>query len=212
MFQSYVQQQAALSPAEAAEICRRTLGQAENPDWVKERTGRLTASNFFRIVHCVKPEGLIKSILYPKKETLLNPLDPRLYGRQNEAVAVEAYRSLMHLYDKDVEILETGLHALEEYPILAASPDRIIRDGNEVGLLEVKCPASKAGQAVRDACQDIKFCAELVNGEVQLKRTHPYYIQVQGQLAITKKLWCDFVLWTGHPELHLCVCVECIYF
>ncbi|KAL1485247.1 hypothetical protein MTO96_047370 [Rhipicephalus appendiculatus] len=116
MFQSYVQQQAALSPAEAAQICRRTLGEAEHPEWVKERTGRLTASNFFRIVHCVKPEGLIKSILYPKKETLLNPLDPRLYGRQNEAVAVEAYRSLMHLYDKDVEILETGLHVLEEYP------------------------------------------------------------------------------------------------
>lgn len=34
------------------------------------------------------------------------------------------------------------------------------------------------------------------NGVVTLKRTHKYYYQVQGQMAICKRNWCDLVIWT----------------
>ena len=30
----------------------------------------------------------------------------------------------------------------------------------------------------------------------QLKRNHSYYCQVQGQMAITGRTWCDFVVYT----------------
>ena len=35
-----------------------------------------------------------------------------------------------------------------------------------------------------------------------------YYFQVQGQLAITGKKWCDFVVWTLKQPMY----VERIYF
>ena len=42
--------------------------------------------------------------------------------------------------------------------------------------------------SVNPVCGDKKF---------QLKRSHPYYCQVQGQMAITERAWCDFVVYTS---------------
>ncbi|CAN7999026.1 unnamed protein product, partial [Ixodes hexagonus] len=210
--EGHLQQQTPLSVSERSQICGKTLGQSQNPEWVKERTGRLTASSFYKIVHCVKPDGIVKSILYPRKQVSLKAGDPRLYGLENEGTAVTMYKARMELYDKDIEVFETGLHVHDSYPFIAASPDRLVRDGNEVGLLEVKCPPSKAGQTVREACSDKTFCAEIVEGEPQLKRAHPYFYQVQGQLGVTKRPWCDFVLWTNHPKPEHSLSIERIYF
>ncbi|KAJ8974527.1 hypothetical protein NQ317_004592 [Molorchus minor] len=35
------------------------------------------------------------------------------------------------------------------------------------------------------------------NGEIKLKKTHNYYYQVQGQLAITKANKCYFIIYSG---------------
>lgn len=40
------------------------------------------------------------------------------------------------------------------------------------------------------------FCKINQTGEISLKQNHPYYFQIQGQLAITRRRWCDFVVWT----------------
>ena len=45
------------------------------------------------------------------------------------------------------------------------------------------------------------------NGKPKLKHTHNYYYQVQGQLAITGRLWCDFIIYTAKD-----ICVERILF
>lgn len=34
------------------------------------------------------------------------------------------------------------------------------------------------------------------NGDIQLSHTHNYYTQVQGQLAICNRDYCDFICWT----------------
>ena len=34
------------------------------------------------------------------------------------------------------------------------------------------------------------------NGNLRLKRDHAYFNQVQMQLFVTKKSYCDFILWT----------------
>ena len=49
--------------------------------------------------------------------------------------------------------------------------------------------------------QETDFCCKLHpqsdgTNTVELKRTHAYYCQVQGQLAITERKWCDFVVFT----------------
>ena len=40
------------------------------------------------------------------------------------------------------------------------------------------------------------FCSLSADGKVVLKRSHSYYYQVQGQLALSGRKWCDFVIWT----------------
>ncbi|XP_049523028.1 uncharacterized protein LOC125945301 [Dermacentor silvarum] len=90
LFNEYFNKQMSLTTTQRADICAKTVGQNENPAWLTERTGRLTASKFRRILHCLKPEGLVKEILYPRRETMKNG-DPRLYGIHNEPKAIEKY-------------------------------------------------------------------------------------------------------------------------
>ena len=33
-------------------------------------------------------------------------------------------------------------------------------------------------------------------GKYELKKQNSYYYQIQGQLHITRRNWCDFVVWT----------------
>ena len=61
-----------------------------------------------------------------------------------------------------------------------------------------KCSASELTPAEAVEQLKSKFACKLnsENGSLQLKRSHNYYYQVQGQLAITGRPWCDFVMWT----------------
>ena len=87
---------------------------------------------------------------------------------------------------------------------LAKSPDGIIVDsmqteGRHDGILETKCPYSGRKVIPEVTCQEVnRFCSSLVNGQVTLNKTHNYYYQLQGQLAVAQLPWCDFVIWTPH--------------
>lgn len=53
-----------------------------------------------------------------------------------------------------------------------------------------------------DAFKHSYFCYKLATqpdetSTVELKHTHPYYAQIQGQLAVTERKWCDFVIFTN---------------
>ena len=40
------------------------------------------------------------------------------------------------------------------------------------------------------------FCMSLTDGERRLDRNHQYFFQVQLQLFVTKKVFCDFIMWS----------------
>lgn len=77
---------------------------------------------------------------------------------------------------------------------LAASPDGLIESH---GLVEIKFPftISKMSPEQGIAEGHIKF-AKLSNNDLCLKRNHNYYYQVQGQLAITRRKYCYFIIWS----------------
>ena len=86
-------------------------------------------------------------------------------------------------------------------PCLACSPDNFVAYlTGELGLVEYKClyKAAKENLTPEQAAVQLKdFCSALNSGgKLELKRTHLYYYQVQGSLAITGNQWCHFVLWT----------------
>ena len=64
-----------------------------------------------------------------------------------------------------------------------------------------QCPYKHRNTSPEYACTSADFCSRIVTHpdgteNVQLKRNHPYYSQVQGQMAITGRKWCHFIIFT----------------
>ena len=103
-------------------------------------------------------------------------------------------------------VTNTGLVIDTDFPCLACSPDALVEiQGAEepLGIAEYKCPFSLAqsNQTAVEAANDPDkkknfYCQVCPSGDIQLKRGHDYYFQIQGTLAITRRAWCDFVVWT----------------
>lgn len=84
-------------------------------------------------------------------------------------------------------------------PYLGCSPDGLLEcKCCGQGCLEIKCPYKFSEETpINAACLD-KTNFHIENDTPLMKRndTSPYYCQIQCQLAVTKRKWCDFVLFT----------------
>ena len=98
----------------------------------------------------------------------------------------------------------SGLIVNPLYPHLGASPDGIISCSccSEKGRLEVKCPYKHRMVHPVEASQidpDFPIEFEVGNGEIigsSLKQNHPHYTQIQCQLSICEKSYCDLMMFT----------------
>lgn len=73
---------------------------------------------------------------------------------------------------------------------------------NQRGLLEIKCPYSISNEIivekeVHELAGKEGFCLEESPEGPRLKRSHKYYAQIQGEMAIMGCPWGDFVVWTA---------------
>lgn len=111
------------------------------------------------------------------------------YGIANEETAKEQLADQIKK-----RISPSGLFVDKKIPFLAASPDGIIGDDS---LLEIKCPAVAKELTPEEAINmgKIKSCL-IKNGQLHLKRNDNYFYQVQGQLHISRRIYCYFCLWT----------------
>ena len=85
-------------------------------------------------------------------------------------------------------------------PWLHATPDFLVTCsccGDGCG--EVKCPFSLKDGDFGSYLQKKSSCLQQVEGKLQLKRDHEYYFQVQQQLLVTGRKYCDFVV-CSFPE------------
>ena len=70
--------------------------------------------------------------------------------------------------------------------------------------VEIKCLSSKLDQSINDVLKDKKFYLEKVNGKIQLKRSHKYFYQIQGQMFCSRLKRVDFVVYFGkNVPLHV---------
>jgi putative phage-type endonuclease len=139
--------------------------------WFKAREGKLTASGF------AQAAGLgpgSRQQLWRRLMGLeqFHGNEATDWGTENEPNALAAYQA--HCVDLDSNVELVGFMVHPEYDWLGASPDLLI---NADGTGEIKCPMS-----------------QVIYPEVP-----PYYMaQMQGQLEVTNREWCDFIVWT--PE------------
>jgi putative phage-type endonuclease len=157
----------------------RILCTTQNtPEWHAARSGRVTASQIARVLAAPgsKTREAYKLQLVLDLEGVPNMDSDEIppwfrYGKTNEPEARAWYS-----WTTGRDVLTTGLIAHPRYEWLACSPDGLVGDD---GLLELKCRASLSTfrtHVRRSAIADT-----------------PSKLQVQAQLLVTARAWCDLV-------------------
>ncbi|XP_060853394.1 uncharacterized protein LOC132931411 [Rhopalosiphum padi] len=166
-----------------------TRDQNLNPNWFQERKIRLTASRFGEICK-MRPNTSCKTkvhnILYKPPVTSKQ----MSYGHNMEH---EARKKLEEIIKLDVQL--SGLVIDTNFPYLAASPDGLVGDH---AIVEIKCPyTAKDSENSVDAVNNklLSYCNITQENKLQLKNDHQYYYQVMGQLHITRRNVCYFVVY-----------------
>lgn len=91
------------------------------------------------------------------------------WGVDHEPAAIAAYE-----FDREIETQEVGFLDHPTISMCGASPDRLVGDD---GLVEAKCPLTKT------------HIDTLISGNIQPR----YFDQMQWQLEVTGREWCDFI-------------------
>ena len=186
----------------AREIERNTREQRLSSLWFSVRRYRITSSLFGSVYTrrpTTAPDNLVLKIIQPRNFS--SPATQ--HGIDHEQTAVREYiahqQSHGHL---QLTVAPSGFLISSEHPFLGASPDGAVYDPantlSPFGFLEVKCPYTARNILPSEACLDSTFCCDLdpQTGSLVLKRNHSYYCQIQGQMAIGERPWCDFVIYT----------------
>ncbi|GFW56442.1 SWIM-type domain-containing protein, partial [Trichonephila clavipes] len=102
------------------------------------------------------------------------------YGLENEDYA----RHTVQQRNPHYVVRKTGLvvHPIQQY--IAASPDGLIRSGEDYMIMEIKCPYNPEGHSLQELINKRhEFCLSNNNGVISLKRTQTYYYQLHCQLG-----------------------------
>ena len=163
----------------------------------RARKGRITASISSEILHLKEGNSCVEKILGNVDHVTSVAIR---HGLHYEAVARAQYQSQTKHEHKDQKIEEYGLFIDKEFPCLAASPDGVVTcNCHSKKLIEIKCSYKHRDLLPNeiptvDSSYHVKHC----NGKLALKKTSPWFFQVQFQMGVIKVDRCDFVLHTLH--------------
>lgn len=152
-------------------------------EWLKARVGFITGSMVGAVLNCSPFMSRKAALKRMVQESLGNigghyTSEAMRWGTAHEDKAVKLYEALYG--DKPIE--KCGFYTRGD---LGASPDRMI---GEEGLLEIKCPWSMRN----DERPQFKSY-----GDPEMKH---YWHQVQCQMYVTNRSWCDTLQWTPHDH------------
>lgn len=148
-------------------------------EWFDVKRGIVSASHFKEILNKKTGRGLYmrkvaaERLTGQTEETYTNKIIEN--GADTEAEARECYE---HIYHE--KVIQVGFVKLNEW--VGCSPDGIIsRDG----LAEIKCPlgSTHIDYISKDAMPAV------------------YFPQVQGQLWVTGRKWCDFISYNPYFKI-----------
>lgn len=172
-----------------ADVIDTTLVEQGSDLWKQLRQGHVTASNIADVM--AKGKGESESITRHKyKMRLLAEriaIAPMFDSYSNPAmewgIEQEQYACIAYEENKYVLVQRTGFWLHPTIKWLGVSPDRLVGDD---GLIEVKCPNSTTHL---DYLMTNKIPAEYVK-------------QIQCQLWVTGRQWCDFVSYDSRLRRH----------
>lgn len=155
--------------------------------WLKARMGVVTASRFSDVLAKVK-SGEAASRRNYRTEIVLSwlgvpPAEPYVSDDMLRGASLEGEAREMYEFKENVSVEQVGFIRHSEIAA-GASPDGLV---SKNGLIEIKC---------LNAANHIDA--------LEWKSIAPKYIpQVHGQLWITQRLWCDFIVYNPDFPEHL---------
>ncbi len=182
---------------EIVQIEFATRGQAANENWHNFKQGCLTASTFHSI--CNTRDSLEKVVSLLKGSTLNEDLLPAdiQFGRLFEEKARKLFMSCHHFTHRNYSVLTPGIIFSKEMPFLACSSDGIVScDTCGKFLIEIKCMSKHRNSHARLAAEKMKLITKDESGNFSINKSHKYYSQILGQMAITEINKCVLVVYT----------------
>lgn len=154
--------------------------EQRSPQWYASRLGKPTASRYGDVLGKLKNGGPNAACTDYCAELVLERISGELmqqYVTPAMARGVELEESARQCYmARTGELVEPVGLCLHDTINTACSPDGFVNDD---GLLEIKCPMNQLAIADLWLRQD----------------PAPYLPQIQGQLWITDRKWCDLVIY-----------------
>ena len=183
-----------ITPELQTQIHQATIGQRQNPTWLLLRKGRLTASNFGVVLNSQRiTQSLVNRLVTHNDLSKVKAIN---WGVTNENEGLKVFTEVYKL-----PIQESGLW-LTLCGTLGASPDGLVGDN---AIVEVKCPYTHRNVEIVEIVekQSNFYIEKLENGSYTLKKNHNYWHQIQGQLHLTGRQLCYFVVWTTQQAMIL---------
>jgi hypothetical protein len=205
--QEFMATRVTVSNEQIQDLERNTRSQSSCSLWKDERLKRLTSSHFGEVMRKM-PSRPVSRLVERLLHSSFSGNEFTRKGLQEERTTIEEYILRKKERSDEVRVERVGLVVDREHNFLAASPDgKVVCTDGQVGLIEVKnlLQNKKLTFAAATAAHKSGFCLEKTAGKkLQLKRTHNYYYQCQGQLNILKVPWLDFVVRRTQPyEMHI---------
>jgi putative phage-type endonuclease len=163
------------------------------PAWREARLGKVTGSRIADVIARTKAGYSTSRANYATQlvcerltgvpaESYVSPA--MQWGIDHEADALRLYE-----FERDVDVTPVGFLGHPSIPLSGASPDGLVGCS---GLVEIKCPLTATH-------------IETLSGRAPPSK---YLAQVQWQMAVTGRSWCDFVSYDPRLpfELQLYVC------
>lgn len=180
----------------ASNLKKMTRAQAESVLWKRQRVGRITAS----LVHDIKTlkdstdsSRCVASVMRYCERDLGN-IEHVSYCLRKERKAKKLNVASKE-HDQFV-LRDSGLVVDTTFPVFAASPDGVRTCAcHGESLIEVKCCSAHRNIFVSDIPEiDKDFFLEPQT--LKIKENHRYFTQVQFQMYLCQKQFCDFIVFT----------------
>lgn len=170
-------------------------GEQGSPEWFLARLGKVTASRFGDVMSKGRGGNASKTA----ESYMIELIGERLTGENKFFVSPavswgsdheDSARDL-YMWRSSNVVKQVGFATIGEMPMIGASSDGLV---GEDGLVEIKCPFNSANHL-----------STIMSKEVP--KTYEY--QVQGQMWVLNKDWCDFVSFDPRmPESHRMIIVR----
>ncbi|HQO23098.1 MAG TPA: YqaJ viral recombinase family protein [Spirochaetota bacterium] len=148
----------------------------QSPEWFEIRKLKMTASNAQAIGNCGK--GL-ETYIQELCQEYYSSAEKEHFSNKHTERGNELEESAAFLYECETGNQTDKVGFIIHSEFVGCSPDRLV--GTD-GLIEIKCPDDKA------------YFDLLINDEIDSK----YIWQMQMQMLISRRLWCDFVAYNPH--------------